>query len=373
MLPSAYGANIAEMMPSTYTSHSTVDAFPAQQPTSPDSSRKMSRYPNGRRAGAMRVVKHSSANNSPQSMMARRGTLMNDGSLAQRRQQALDYALRQQMHDRSSYYATHQDQPKQNSRPVSWHPNSHLLESQQMHLQVPQLDLNQFAMSMATPYYAKGCLTGYQNLPPTPTVYSGHTSPASGLSPLLFPYGPATQSAALPAYISDPSIPAPQSTSSCYNASSNSDPSRTFPAYVNQTSFDWHTYSPQGLHSCTTPPTPDECQALHPVQSIPSEESIPFNPLEEHSGDEEDGEILVGMGLYDLPNKSDTDPTLDYYHTTTSQLLDTTYRGGKGWKLEEAWEPPATDDEDTDEDADGEDQGDEPQTMESPAAQQSWI
>jgi hypothetical protein len=138
--------------------------------------------------------------------------------------------------------------------------------------------------------------------------------------------------------------------------------------YSNQASLNsWDVYAPHGLQSCTAPPTPDEFQGVQP-QTVPSDESIPYEPLEKPEEEEEEGEILVGMGLYDLPNKADTDPGLDHYRTTTSQLLDTTYRSGKGWKLEEAWEPPATDDEDSDEDADADEQGEEEETTESTPA-----
>lgn len=298
---------------------------------------------------------------------------MNDSNTARRRQQALDQAVLQQMHDTSSYYTYYQDPVKQNIRPVSWHPSSHIPNAQQIHMQIPQVDFSQFTMAMATPYHAKECFPGYQNLPPTPAAYSGHTSPVSGFSPLL-PYGPVTQSTVLPAYITtDTLVTAPQVVSNCFNAGGSPEAVEGLPAYTNQASFDWHTYAPHGLQSCTAPPTPDEFQGAHQPQSVPLEESIPYQPLEEPENEEEEGEILVGMGLYDLPSKADTDPELDYYRTTTSQFLDTTYRSGKGWKLEEAWEPPATDDEDTEEDADGEDQGEEPNSTESPPAQQSWI
>lgn len=85
---------------------------------------------------------------------------------------------------------------------------------------------------------------------------------------------------------------------------------------------------------------------------MPAEESIPYQALDEA---EEEGEILVGMGLYDAPEKSDTDPELDHYRTTTSHLLGSTYRKGAGLKLEEAWEPPQDDDSSNDEEDDEED------------------
>ncbi|KAI0810680.1 hypothetical protein GGR55DRAFT_678642 [Xylaria sp. FL0064] len=374
MMPSVFGADGLQITPSTYTNQTTLDNFSGQQPGFPDACRRISRHPNGQRTpGTMRVVKPSSANNSPQNMMARRRTLMSDGNMARRRQQALDQAILQQMQDTSPYYTNHQDPVKRNSRPVSWHPSSHIPNAQQMHMQIPQVDFNQFAMAMTTPYHAKECFTGYQNLPPTPAAYSGHTSPASGYSPLL-PYGPVPQYTTLPGYITtDTSVPVPHLVSSCFNTSSSPDAAGELPAYTSQAPYDWNTYASHGLQSCTAPPTPEEFRGVHQPQSVPSEESIPYQPLEDTENEEEEGEILFGMGLYDLPSKADTDPELDHYRTTTSQFLDSTYRSGKGWKLEEAWEPPATYDEDAEEDADGEDQEEGPNPPESPPARQSWI
>ncbi|KAI0422179.1 hypothetical protein F5X98DRAFT_195700 [Xylaria grammica] len=380
MMPSVFGADLLQITPPAYTNHPILDDVSRQQQLAfPDSCRRICRHPHGQRAsGAMRVVKPSSANNSPQTMAARRRTLMNDSNIVQRRQQALDQTLLQQIQDTPSYYVNHTDPVKQNNRPVSWHPSSHLPDAQQMHMQIPQMDFNQFAMAMATPYHPKECFTGYQNLPPTPAAYSGHTSPVSSFSPLL-PYDLASQHTALPAYIvTDSLVPVPPVQLNCFNSSGSPGPVERFPVYNNQASFDWHTYTPQELQSCTAPPTPDEFQGIHQTQSLPSEESIAYQPLEEPENEEEEGEILVGMGLYDPPSKADSDPELDHYRTTTSQLLDTAYRCGKGWKLEEAWEPPTTDDEDTEEDADGEDQeedeqGEELKPTKSPPAQQSWI
>lgn len=94
-----------------------------------------------------------------------------------------------------------------------------------------------------------------------------------------------------------------------------------------------------------------------------TEESIPFQPLED---DESGGEILYGMGLYDTPDKSYNDPSLDLHRSTLMSLLGGAggypEPTGKGLKLEDAWEPPASDDEDedaeSDQDAEGDDQDD---------------
>ncbi|KAK5630766.1 hypothetical protein RRF57_006481 [Xylaria bambusicola] len=373
MMPSVYGASIPQTAPPTCTNQPMMDDFSRQQPVLPDSSRRTSRHFNGQwGTGPMRVVKPSSANNSPQSMMARRRTMMNDGNMARRRQQALDQAILQQMQDRPSYYTIQQEPVRQNTRPVSWHPTSHIPTVPQMHMPISQTDYHQFTVAIPTSFHTKEYFAGYQNLPPTPAAYSGHTSPVSGYSPLL-PYGSVTQPTALPTYMATDPVGSESHVSPNYFNSSGSPDMVGELSYNNQTSFDWHTYPPHGLQSCTAPPTPDEFQGVHEPQSVPSEESIPYQPLEESENDEDEGEILVGMGLYDLPSKADTDPELDHYRTTTSQFLDSTYRSGKGWKLEEAWEPPASDDEDTEEDADGEDQEEDSKSTESPPAQQSWI
>ncbi len=86
---------------------------------------------------------------------------------------------------------------------------------------------------------------------------------------------------------------------------------------------------------------------------LPAEESIPFQPLEE---DEPEGEVLIGMGLYDPPEKDTTDPTLQSYRTSVAHLLGAAYKypepTGKGLKLEDAWEPPEIEDDDDDDDDD---------------------
>lgn len=100
----------------------------------------------------------------------------------------------------------------------------------------------------------------------------------------------------------------------------------------------------------TTPPTPDSSVQSEQAQPAVSEDAFPFESLDES---EEEGEILVGMGLYDTPDKYEEDPQLDHYRSTVSSLLGSTYRAseptGKGLTLEEAWEPPNSDDEEEEE------------------------
>lgn len=85
-----------------------------------------------------------------------------------------------------------------------------------------------------------------------------------------------------------------------------------------------------------------------------TEHSNPYQPMEEK---EEEGEILVGMGLYDTPEKCQDDPQLNNYRSTVTSLLGSTFRPkeptGKGLTLEQAWQPPPPSD-DGEEDAEEE-------------------
>lgn len=129
--------------------------------------------------------------------------------------------------------------------------------------------------------------------------------------------------------------------------------------------FDWGNFATNGFEKSTAPPTPESFLPIqHPEPIFPKEESIPYHPLSDDTP-EEDGEILCGMGLYDNPaleKASAFDPHLDSYRSSVmSQLLGSTPQrepSGQGLKLEETWNPPASDDED-DEDGDGEDDDDD--------------
>lgn len=98
-----------------------------------------------------------------------------------------------------------------------------------------------------------------------------------------------------------------------------------------------------------------------PVLPAMPQESPAFQCLDES---EEDGEVLVGMGLYDAPDKVNDDPQLDNYRSTVSSLLGSRFRPaepqGKGLKLEETWSPPPKSEDDEDEDEDIEEEEVEP-------------
>lgn len=112
----------------------------------------------------------------------------------------------------------------------------------------------------------------------------------------------------------------------------------------------------QGFNS-TTPPTPDTFSQVQQQPAV-SEATLPYEPLDEP---EDDGEILVGMGLYDTPDKFNEDPQLNNYRSTVSSLLGSSYRPlepqGKGLKLEETWEPPKAEDEEDEEEEDDDEEG----------------
>ncbi|KAI5862792.1 hypothetical protein GGS23DRAFT_67292 [Durotheca rogersii] len=359
MMPALVGASMPNMPFQGYSLDATYDEFP-QQLALCDSARRISRGSTGQRTpGAMRVVKPSSASNSPQAVAARRRTMLNDGGLARRRQQVFDQAILQQIQDCASY-STPEEPVKRSHRPVSWHPTSHF-QQPHMHIPMPQPDFSHYVVPAPTAFHQADIYAGYQNLPPTPAVYSGQASPISSVSPLCLPFSAVSHPPhGAPAYVSqDAWNPAPQFVLNPYAPGGSPEETEPFPSFTSQASFEWDGLATPGFTTCTAPPTPDEYQ---PVQqpTVTPEESIPYQPLEEPEEEDEEGEILVGMGLYDPPNKDETDPELDSYRTTTLQLLGTTYRGGgRGWKLEEAWEPPATDDEDDAEDDGEEDDNDE--------------
>ena len=88
-------------------------------------------------------------------------------------------------------------------------------------------------------------------------------------------------------------------------------------------------------------------------------ETIPYQPLLD---DEDTGEELLGLGLYDTPKSPEADPQLNNYNS----IMMNTFMGhshkrpeavestGKGLKLEEGWTPPS--DEDDEQDGEGEDE-----------------
>lgn len=242
--------------------------------------------------------------------------------------------------------------PAKSGRPVSWHPSSQFAPQQTYQSLYPVTN-------------ARDDLHLFE-LPPTPVVYSGYGSPDSSFSPELPYNGHSPQH-----YMeTGPSVPL---ASSCHYVSSQQQngthqPAGYFPVPAVDTPptlyshFDFGIYATNDFETSTSPPTPDDFLPVqYPDSSFPAEEAIPYHSLS-NSTDEEDGEILCGMGLYDAPETSKaapSDPQLDNYRSSLSQLLGSGHRReptGKGLKLEETWNPPASDDEEEeDEDGEGED------------------
>lgn len=254
--------------------------------------------------------------------------------------------------------------PVRAPRPVSWHPSSsHLSQYQQL----PALTTSTMQYSFPT-YNDLDYFNNAAQFPPTPAAYSAYGSPSSTFSPLSLPYSgyeapqqqyysPGWNVSAAPITNTVPTMSSMQTTAESYA------PISTQCDYsTNQSQVDWNNFAAMQSfdHRVTAPPTPEDLPKMQQIEpALPREEAIPYQPLEE---DEEEGEILIGMGLYDTPEKDIFDPTLDNYRNRLSMLgasFDYPESKGKGLKLEETWEPPPMDDDDDEEDGDGEADGDE--------------
>lgn len=141
--------------------------------------RRHSRGSSSQRSGsAMRVVKPSSASNSPRStsMSNRRRTMIVEGMTPRRPQLAADYLA-----------AGNRGGSQQPSgRPVSWHPSTYA----QMPLgrfQQQQPHANNYPLSTPAMYNDhQEMYYGQPQFSPMLTSYSNNTSPASSFSPLPF-------------------------------------------------------------------------------------------------------------------------------------------------------------------------------------------
>lgn len=258
-----------------------------------------------------------------------------------RRPQQLDYL---------SAHRNDMGQPTQRpARPVSWHPSTYL---QPPHLQY-QLQ-QQPIYPLSTPNMYTDQHDGYFSQPhfsPMMTSYSNNTSPSSTFSPLPLGYS-AVEPSQYPA--SDgwdlPHKPTHNYATNDYQNVPEMFPNLNTPKEQNIPShgLDWNSFIMHGF-SNTSPPTPEAFLQARQSQPAVSEDAVPYQPLEEP---EEEGEILVGMGLYDAPEKCGEDPQLNNYRTTVSSLLGSTFHHpeprGKGLTLEETWEPPKSEDEDED-------------------------
>ncbi|KLU88374.1 hypothetical protein MAPG_07361 [Magnaporthiopsis poae ATCC 64411] len=367
--------------PSPVRHHAFLDEI-SRQITMSQQARRYSRGSNGQSAhshshshsqhagNAMRVVKPSaSANNSPRSalMQARRRTMVNDGVFVRRNQQLLEQAFTPS----PAVEPIHADPAKRAARPVSWHPSTQMAQLPQQQQQ-QQLYTYQQPQQTSPPtqypfpsYSEVDIYTQYQpQFPPTPAAFSGYSSPTA-FSPLSLPYSTfdAPQYTLRDDWVAAPARPskaAVSPTSDCPELDDQS--TKAPPSALSEAAAHWAAFTQNGFDkdAAASPPTPPQTYpAAHAPEPVISSED--GSQLEEDEAEEEEGEILIGMGLYDPPEKPLTDSALDGYHASVSQLLGASYNcpepTGKGLKLEDAWEPPVKeedDDEDDEEDAEGE-------------------
>lgn len=209
------------------------------------------------------------------------------------------------------------------------------------------------------------------DLPRTPAAYSGYTTPALALAPFdayhqeQYPAHSRPQSYnSTFGFVNSPQLNEQHPTHPFGIPTTNMDPSM-------YSHFDWSNFATNGFEIATTaPPTPEDFLPIqHPESTFPSEDTIPYHALDDS---EDEGEELIGMGLYDGPEDAkspSSDPQLDNYRALMmSQLMGTAYcrpsePSGKGLKLEETWAPPPSDDEeedDSEQDGEGEDEDEIP-------------
>ncbi|KAI9743170.1 MAG: hypothetical protein M1818_003465 [Claussenomyces sp. TS43310] len=307
----------------------------------PNHTSRPSRGSGPRTGGSIRVVKPNSINSSPRASMTlnRRRTIMGDGPCKRR-----PFIGGPTLSAGDTYAG--RPLPTQ-SRPVSWHPSSYVPQH------VPAL------LDYSEPRVEVNNGFGAYGLPPTPAVHSDYASPASTFSPLSQPfidydqpYPYTDESSFFPPHAQyQPSTLSQQTDSHDYSQS------MVGPSMYTQ--VDWNSFVLNGFNCDTSPPTPDNLLPVqHPDRSFQTEDTIPYHSLEDP---ESSGEELVGMGLYDTPEKvPPPDPILDNYCALMmQQLRGMDYKRseptGKGLKLEEAWVPTASDDGEDDGEAEEDD------------------
>ncbi|PON30196.1 hypothetical protein TGAM01_v200636 [Trichoderma gamsii] len=286
---------------------------------------------------SLRVVKPSSTSTSPRSSAAksRRRTIINDSQAARRQQQVLEYI--------SSTQNTESFPPRRQSRPASWHPSTQL--------QTPQVEYLPQQTFYEYPAMHHGYQTAFQPSPPMAS-YSNSTSPSSNFSPLPLSY---QSTEAMTTASADEWQTANQSAPYYPTLADNQFLNGAINERSPNNALNWNSYIYQGF-SETSPPTPDSF--LPPTQQPQAD--APEAAIQALDDSEEEGEILIGMGLYDTPGKYEDDPHLNNYRSTVSSLLGSSFKPqeptGKGLKLEETWEPPKSDDEEDDDEEEEEEE-----------------
>lgn len=241
---------------------------------------------------------------------------------------------------------TYYEPVKRTTRPMSWHPSTNFLQTQQ---------LASATMQQHTQYPFPNCCDSESyaqpaQFPPTPAAYSAYSSPVSTFSPLSVPYSayqlpqqiytsPVWNASGAHASVAATMGSGPFDTGSVYAPVSVPDyvePSHSPVSWANAPTICYD-------QNMTAPPTPEDLPKVqHAEPMVVKEECFAASEAQE----DEEGDILIGLGLYDPPEKLP-------YHEEGGLLSASFEPKGKGLKLEDAWEPPASDDED-DEDGEGE-------------------
>ncbi|KAK3952494.1 hypothetical protein QBC32DRAFT_140783 [Pseudoneurospora amorphoporcata] len=321
--------------------------------------RSMSRGYGGQRTNTtMRITKPSSASTSPRYSLSQRRTLIGDGFQNLYTQPAeAAYLPTPAAEFPVEFMYEPERKPTTTARPVSWHPSS-----QQVAYSQPYPQESTMAYASYPSYQDFGACTQFQQLPPTPSVYSGSNSPCSAsFSPLSLPYGSVDFQQSQHQYASQGTQlyqSAPESPQSMTGMTGDFSYA-AFPK-TEENVMGWTSYAPasSGLDTYTAPPTPQNFELPEQFTNtkVASEEPVSYEAPED---DESDGEILYGMGLYDPPETNEP-AGMDLHRSTLFSLLGNAggfeKPPGKGLKLEDAWEPPASDDEEDNEEEEEDDE-----------------
>ncbi|MCJ1259868.1 hypothetical protein MMC24_007707 [Lignoscripta atroalba] len=291
---------------------------------------------------AARILKTNSAGTSPQHLQRRRTTASHKTTSHLSELHPSNVAMPQHaVGNVPALWPT-------SARPVSWHPSSMAYRSEpppasnyDLSMIYPTTGYQTMAVNgLSTPMTQPDLNGGMPidcgfSLDGSSATYQSSASGFMGYPPLnanntaYFPYNQ-LNSMNLAQY---PSVPIPQD-------------------YPTKSSLDYSKAWSDSLSAApamTAPPTPDFLPIQYPPETWPTAHNTPVPHLPKKRSKE-----LVGMGLYDSPDKG-THSMSGIVGTDTFGFLVETHHGsvGKGLKLEETWQPPEEDKgSDTEEDGD---------------------
>ncbi|PSR94321.1 hypothetical protein BD289DRAFT_472544 [Coniella lustricola] len=360
MMPSFIGTTLPTIPPAQFSHDVFFEDVSKQMAMS--ASRRQSKASSGaaRAANAMRVVKPSSASNSPRNnlLQQRRRTMMTDLAVQQQQQQMPQMLLQQPYLPTpglDTYGQSCYEPVKRTARPMSWHPSTQLSQAYSMPSVSTQQSQYPFPSYCDYDFYSPPA-----QMASTPAAYSAYSSPISTFSPLALPaYSayelPQTQAFTSPAWAMSAAPVAPCAMANVHTPpaldSTTSFAAATTPVYVDSSysPASWTNVSSTGYtHHVSAPPTPEDMPStqLSELGVVAKQTTAAYATPDLKADDltEDDGDILVGLGLYDPPERP--------------SLLGASFEPtGKGLKLEDAWEPPVTDDEEEDDEDEDDGEG----------------